>query len=179
MLLVSSIPPLGSVHCICGVGEGCWIKCCGWTVDQYLTCVDQGRAASAEIAKFLRKSLGQSQVWALLSFLLWSFQVWWWLLLYESDFFLSLCLVAGFYLSSVKLAGWGLIWGACNSSSRQFFCQRTVLDIFVCLNHEPIQNFFFPNMGRTSKFCLYYVSQFKTYHHHLSKQQQWWISLEL
>jgi hypothetical protein len=88
-------------------------------------------------------------------------------------------LVAGFYLSSVKLAGWGLIWGACNSSSRQFFCQRTVLDIFVCLNHEPIQNFFFPNMGRTSKFCLYYVSQFKTYHHHLSKQQQWWISLEL
>jgi len=81
--------------------------------------------------------------------------------------------------SSVKLAGWGLRWGACNSSSRQFFCQRTVLDIFVCLNHEPIQNFFFPNMGRTSKFCLYYVSQFKTYHHHLSKQQQWWISIEL
>jgi hypothetical protein len=33
-----------------------------------------------------------------------------------------------------------------------------VLDVLVCLNHEPIQNFFFSNMGRISKFHLYYVS---------------------
>lgn len=143
MLLVSIIPPLGSVHCICGVGEGCWIKCCGWTVDQYLTCVDQGRAASAEIAKFLRKSLGQSQVWALLSFLLWSFQVWWWLILYESDFFLSLCLVAGFYLLLWNLQGadWDgepVIQAAGNS----FVSVQCLTSLFAWIMN-PFKTFFF------------------------------------